>query len=73
MSSPSPLHQLATEHFDDPYKRKQSESFLSQPEHYLGLKAQNFENPTLTFGCFSLKAEYYPCKLQSFDYVLLYS
>ena len=33
MSSPSPLHRLATQHFDERYKRKQSESFLSQPEH----------------------------------------
>ena len=32
MSSPSPLHRLATQHFDERYKRKQSESFLSQPE-----------------------------------------
>ena len=33
MSSPSPLHQLATQQFDEHYKRKRSESFLSQPEH----------------------------------------
>ena len=33
MSSPSPLHRLATQHFDERYKRKQSESFFSQPEH----------------------------------------
>ena len=33
MSSPSPLHLLATQHFDERYKRKQSASFLSQPEH----------------------------------------
>ena len=26
--------------------------------HHLGLKAQNFENPIFTFGCFSLKAVY---------------
>ena len=26
--------------------------------HDLGLKAQNFENPIFTFGCFSLKAVY---------------
>ena len=32
MLSPSPLHPLATQHFDERYKRKQSESFLSQPE-----------------------------------------
>ena len=32
MSSPSPWHRLATQHFDEHYKSKQSESFLSQPE-----------------------------------------
>ena len=41
-------------------------------KHHLGFKAQNFENPILTFGCFSLKAVYNSwnykgfCKLQSF-------
>ena len=35
MSSPSPLYRLATQHFDERYKRKQSESFLSQPEHII--------------------------------------
>ena len=33
MLSSSSLHRLATKHFDERYKRKQSESFLSQPEH----------------------------------------
>ena len=33
VSSSSPLHWLATEYFDERYKRKQSESFLSQLEH----------------------------------------
>ena len=33
MSGPRPLHRIATQHFDERYKRKQSESFLSQPEH----------------------------------------
>ena len=37
MSSPSPLHRLATESFDERYKRKQSESFLSQPEHTISV------------------------------------
>ena len=32
MSGPSPLHRIATQRFDERYKRKQSESFLSQPE-----------------------------------------
>ena len=37
--------------------------------HHLGLKAQNFEKPIFTFGCFSLKAVYNSCKLQRlFDY-----
>ena len=33
MSSPRPLHRQAAQHFDECYKRKQSESFLSQQEH----------------------------------------
>ena len=33
MSSPSPLHRLTTQHFDERYKRKQNESFLREPEH----------------------------------------
>ena len=33
MSSPSPLHRLATPNFHERFKRKQSESFLSQSEY----------------------------------------
>ena len=32
MPIPSPLYQLATQHFDELYEREQSESFVSQPE-----------------------------------------
>ena len=32
MSSPSPLYRLATQHSDEHYKRKHSESFLNQLE-----------------------------------------
>ena len=32
--------------------------------NHLGLKAQNFQNPIITFGCFSLKVVYNSCKLQ---------
>ena len=63
MSRPSPLHRLATQNFDECFKRKQSETFLSHPEH-LCLKAQNFEKPIFTFGCFSMKAAYNSCKLE---------
>ena len=44
----------------------QTEWVIFEPTrtHHLGLKAQNFENPILTFGCFSLKAIYNSCKLQ---------
>ena len=44
----------------------QTEWVIFEPArtHHLGLKAQNFENPIFTFGCFSLKAVYYSCKLQ---------
>ena len=61
-------------YIDECYKRKQSEWFLSQPEHHLDLNAQILENPIFTFGCFSLKAVYNSsfasykdfCKFQSF-------
>ena len=44
----------------------QTEWVIFEPArtHHLGLKAQNFENPIFTFGCFSLKAVYNSCKLQ---------
>ena len=65
MSSPSPLHRLAAQHFDERYKRKQSEVIFEPPRTYhLGLKAQNFQNPIFTFGFFSLKVVYKSCKLQ---------
>ena len=35
ISSPSPLRWLVTQHFDERYKRKQNELFLSQPEHVI--------------------------------------
>ena len=45
--------------------------------HHLGLKAQNFENPIFTFGCFSLKAVYSSGKLQRLlqvtKFLILYS
>ena len=69
MSSPSPLHWLATQHFHERYKCKQGSRFEPVRTHHLGLKAQNFEKPIFTFGCFSLKAVYNSCKLQRlFDY-----
>ena len=43
MPSPSPLHRLATQHFDERYKRKQSQSFLSQPEHTIWVSRQGTE------------------------------
>ena len=70
MSSPSPLHRLATQQFDERYKSKQSESFLSQPEHNIWVSWYGiftlfyWKNPIFTFGCFSLKAVYNSCKLQ---------
>ena len=69
MSSPSPLHRLATQHFDERYKRKQSKLFLSQPEHTIWVSRQNFENPIFTLVCFSLKTVYNSCKLQRLSQV----
>ena len=44
----------------------QAEWVISEPAwtHHLGLKAQKFENPIFTFGCFSLKPVYNSWKLQ---------
>ena len=58
------MDRLATQHFDERYKRNQSESFLKQAERNLDLKAQNFENPIFTLGCFYLKAVYNSYKLK---------
>ena len=65
MSSPSPLHQLATQHFDKRYKGKQSEPFLSQSEHIIWTsRHRTLRTQYLHFGCFSLKAVYNSGKLQ---------
>ena len=47
---------------------RQTERLIFEPArtHHLGLKVQYFENPIFIFGCFSLKAVYDSCKLQSF-------
>ena len=66
MSSPSPLHWLTTQYFDERYKRKQSDSFLSHPEHTIWVSRHRSENLIFKFGCFSLKAVYNSCKLQRF-------
>ena len=58
----------------------QTEWVIFEPArtHNLGPKAQNFENPISTFGCFFSKAVYNSCKLQRvakckvFVYILLY-
>ena len=44
----------------------QTEWVIFEPArtNQLDLKAQNFENPIFTFGCFSSKAVYNSCKLQ---------
>ena len=44
----------------------QTEWFIFEPAstHHLSVNAQNFDSSIFTFGCFSLKAVYYFCKLQ---------
>ena len=65
MSSPSPLHRLATQHFDEHYKHKQSESFLSQAEHTIWVsKHRTWRTQYLHFVFFPLKAVYNSCMLQ---------
>ena len=63
MSGPSLLNRLAPSHFDGRYKHKESEPFLSQPEHIIWV-SKYIENPIFTFGCFSLKAVCNSCKLR---------
>ena len=65
MSSLSPLHQLATQHFDEHYKPKQSQSFLSLPEYTIWIwRYRTLRKQIFIFGWFSLKAVYNSCKLQ---------
>ena len=52
MSSPSPLHRLAAQHFDERYKRKQRESFLSQPEHTIWVSELLEPNIYIWVFCF---------------------
>ena len=73
MSSFSPLYRLATQHFDERYKRKQSESFLSQPEHTIWvsrhrtLRIQYLHLGTSLLKQYIILASYKDfCKLQSF-------
>ena len=64
MSSPSPLHRLATQHYDERYKHKQSESFLSQLEHTIWVsRHRTLRIQYLHFECSSLKAVHNSCTL----------
>ena len=65
MSIPSPLHRLATQHFDECYKHKQGESFLSQPKHTISFSRQRtLRTQYLHLGFFFAKAVYNSYKLQ---------
>ena len=56
MLSFTSLHRLATKHFDERYKRKQSESFLSQPEHTIWVSRHRpLRTQYLHMGVFLLK------------------
>ena len=53
ISSPSQLHQLEAQHFDEHYKRKQSESFVSKPEHTIWVsRHRTLRMQYLHFGVF---------------------
>ena len=80
MSSLRPLHRQAAQHFDERNKRKQSESFLSQPEHTIFVsRHRTLRTQYLHLGVFlrsSIKflqvtETFVGCKV--FVYVLLYS
>ena len=71
MSSPSRLHRLATQHFDARYNCKQSESFLSQPEHTIWvsrhrtLRTQYLHLSVFLWKQYKILASYKDfCKLQ---------
>ena len=73
MSSPNPLHRLAKQHFDERCKRKQSDSFLSQPAHIIWvlthrtLTAQYLHLDVFLWKQYIIFASYKDfCKLQSF-------
>ena len=74
------LYRLATQHFDERYKHKQSESFLSQQERTIWvsrqrtLKTQYLHLDIFLWNQYKIIASYKDfCKSQSFFYVLLYS
>ena len=63
-SSPSPLHRLATQDFDEHCKCKQTESFLSQTEHTIWVSThRTLRTQYLHLDVF-LKPEYNSCTLQ---------
>ena len=65
MSSPNSLDRLATQYFDERFKRKSSESFLSQPGSTIWVsRHRSLRTQYLHFGVFFLKAMYNSCKLQ---------
>ena len=65
ISSPSPLHRLAKQHFDELYKCKHSESFLSQPEHTIWISRHwTLTTQYLYLGVFLWKWYIVFCKLQ---------
>ena len=73
MSSPSPLHRLATQHFDESYKPKQCKPFLSQLEHTIWvsrhrtLRAQYLHLSVFLWKQYIIRANSKDfCKFQSF-------
>ena len=79
ISSPIPLHQLATQHFDQPYNRTQSESFLIQQEHTIWvLRNRTLRTQYLHLGVFLWKqyiilGRYKDYKLQVAKILFMYS
>ena len=72
-SGRSPFHWLATEHFDEHYKRKQTESFLTQSEHTIlvsrhrTLRTQYLHLSVFFWKQYIILASYKDfCKLQCF-------
>ena len=53
MSNPNSLDGLETQHFDERFKRKSSESFLSQPGHTIWVsRHRSLRTQYLHFGVF---------------------
>ena len=68
MSSPSLLNWLVTQHFDEHYKSKQNEWFLSEPEYTILVSRHRIlRTEYLSLGVFLSKQHHLGLKAQSYE------